>query len=272
MKYFYIKLIFFQLFLYLFSLNVSAQVEKVTFQHKSFWSKTEVTQIWDSKFGVGLDFIFRSNNELNQGSIFENWHRFSYRPWLHYQYGSTLRFSFSPIALFETQEYFAKESDFLREPYTELRTTFQVLHHHKYMGEKLTHTFRHWYEIRYRNPFEEENNFTFTRYRMRYRLRYLFNKDYYSQNHVFYGYVSNEIMVSFGQNIVYNMFSQNRIQAAVGYRIHPSTRIELRYMNRYRSRPSGFEYDNTNAIFIGLFVDQLSALFGKDIRPVRFFD
>jgi hypothetical protein len=246
--------------------------EKVVFPHKSFWSKTEVTQIFENKWGLGVDYIYRSNNEMNKGSIFENWHRHSVRPWIHYQFDKNLRVSISPIAYFGTQEYFAKEQDFERQPYHELRTTFQVVHQSKMMGERINHTFRHWFEIRYRNPFDEENYFTFTRYRMRYRLRYLINKDNYNEKNVLYTYVSNEIMVNYGNRIVYNMFSQNRIQLALGYRIHPSTRIEMRYMNRFRSRPSGFEYDNTQALMLCLFVDQLSNLFGKEIRPVKYFD
>lgn len=255
----------------LFSITCNAQVEKVTFPHQSFWSKFEGTEIFSNNFGVGADIIYRSNNTLNQGSIFDSWHRFSIRPWLHYQFDRNLRVSLSPIAYFGTQEYFAQESDFDREPYRELRTTFQVLHHHKMMGERFTHTFRHWFEVRYRNPFEDES-FTFTRYRLRYRLRYLINRDYYSEKGVLYTYATNEVMVNYGQNIVYNMFSQNRVQVAIGYRIHNSTRIELRYMNRYRSRPTGFEYDNTQAIFLGIFVDQVSKLFKEDVRPVKFFD
>jgi hypothetical protein len=246
--------------------------EKIIYPHKSFWSKTEATQIFENKWGLGIDYIFRSNNEMNKGSIFSKWHRHSIRPWVHYQFDKNLRISISPIGFFSTQEYFAKPEDYNRQTYQELRTTLQVLHHHKMMGEKFTHTFRHWYEFRYRNPFDQENYFAFSRYRMRYRLRYLINKDYYNENKVVYAYASNEVMINYGRKIVYNMFSQNRIQLAVGYRIHPSTRLEFRYMNRFRSRPSGFEYDNTQATMLCLFVDQVSSLFGKEIRPVKYFD
>jgi len=246
--------------------------EKVVFSNRAFWSKSEVTQIFENNWGLGLDYIFRSTNTLNRGSIFDNWHRHSFRPWIHYQFDKNLRVSVSPIGYFGTQEYFAKEDDFLRKPYQELRTTFQVLHHHKMLGERFTHTFRHWFEIRYRNPFEAENYFAFTRYRMLYRIRYLLNKDYYNEKNVIYTYLSNEIMVNYGSNIVYNMFSQNRIQLALGFRVHNSTRLELRYMNRYRSRTTGFEYDNTQALMLCLFVDQFSSMFGKEVRPVKYFD
>jgi hypothetical protein len=260
------------LLLLFFAFRYANAQEKVVFPHTAFWTKFEIAQLTDNRWGYGLDVIYRSNNRFNQGSIFESWHRFSYRPWVHYQPNSNVRFSVSPLAYFDTQEYFGKQEDFDRFPYKELRTTFQVVHHHKNLGEKITHTFRHWYEIRYRNPFDEDAAFTFTRYRIRYRIRYLINKDYYSQKGVWYTYASNEVMVNYGQKVVYNMFSQNRVQLAVGYRILPAVRLEVRYMNRFRSRPSGFEYDNTQAIFFGVWVDQLSNLFGRDVRPVKFFD
>jgi len=249
-----------------------AQQAKVNFPHAALWTKTEVTQIFENNWGVGTDVIFRGIDQFDQGHWFQSLHRFSFRPWVHRQFGSSLRISLSPIAYFYTEEYMGKEADLLREPYHELRTTLQVLHHHKMMGEKFTHTFRHWMEARYRSPELEDDFFAFFRYRIRYRLRYFILKDYYSEQGMLYTYVSNEVMVSYGSRIVSNMFSQNRIQVALGYRIHNSTRIELRWMNRYRSRPSGFEYDWTNALMVGIFVDQFSSLFKKDVRPVRFFD
>ncbi|MCC5930621.1 MAG: DUF2490 domain-containing protein [Cyclobacteriaceae bacterium] len=254
-----------------FSFSILVQAQKITYPHTAFWTKTEATEIFPNKFGVGTDFIVRSNSGLNDFNIFTKWHRVSIRPWFHYQFSENLRVSVSPVSYFATSEYHGKPEDLNSRTYNEMRTTFQVLHHHKMMGEKFTHTFRHWYEIRYRNPFED-NNFTFTRYRIRYRLRYLINKDYYSENQLVYTYISNEIMTNFGNNIVYNMFSQNRIQLAVGYRFLNSMRFELRYMNRYRSRPTGFEYDNTHALMAGLFIDQISRIGRRDIRPVRFFD
>jgi hypothetical protein len=256
----------------LLTTSAHAQQQKVNYPHAALWTKSEVTQIFENNWGVGADVIFRSFNEFNEGHWFQSLHRFSFRPWVHRQFGSSLRVWLSPIAYFYTEEYLGKEEDLLREPYHEMRTTLQVLHHHKMMGEKFTHTFRHWMEARYRSPFDEDEFFAFFRYRIRYRLRYLILKDYYSEKGMLYTYVSNEVMVSYGSRIVSNMFSQNRIQVALGYRVHNSTRLELRYVHRYRSRPSGFEYDETNILMLGLFVDQFSSLFKKDVRPVRFFD
>jgi hypothetical protein len=248
------------------------QTRKVVFLHKGFWLNSEVTEIFENKWGVGGDFIFRSNNEMNQGSIFKRWHRFSLRPWVHYRFSPHLRVSFSPVGYFITNEYIGKKADYNRQPYDELRTTFQVSHQYKMMGERFTHTFRHRFEIRYRRPFEKENFFIFTRYGLQYRLSFLINKPYYWQKNVWYTYISNDIMINYGSRVVYNMFSQNRTQVALGFRFHRSSRIELGYMNRFRSRSSGFEYDNTEALHLGIFIDQFSSLFGKDVKPVKFSD
>ena len=250
---------------------LAAQVDKVTYPHTAIWSKFEVTEIFQKRLGVGIDLIERRMSSMDDPAPWSRWHRTSVRPWVHYQPSGNFRISLSPIAWFGTLEYLATENDRPRQPYEELRTTLQILHHHKNLGGRLTHSFRHWIEARYREPFND-NAFSFARYRMRYRLRYVLNKKEYAEQGMMYGYASNEVMVNYGSRIVYNMFSQNRIQLAVGYRIHNSTRIELRYMNRYRSRPSGFEYDNTQALMIGLFIDQFSNIYNKDIRPIKFYD
>jgi hypothetical protein len=125
-----VKKLGFCIVLVLLTFITYSQQDKVTYNHRSFWSKTEVTEIFGNKFGVGFDFIYRANNELNQGSIFSRWHRFSYRPWIHYQHSKNFRVSLNPLSYFDTQEYFAKESDFNRRPYYELRTTLQIVHQH----------------------------------------------------------------------------------------------------------------------------------------------
>lgn len=269
-----LKTILFVAFTFLATFQMTvAQTRKVIYPHKAFWSKYEVTQIFENKWGIGADYIFRTIDVGNQGSMFSKVHRHSIRPWIHYQFSKNFRISLSPVSYFGTDEYIGKPEDELREPYNELRTTVQILHHHKMMGEKLTHTFRHMNEIRFRSPFQEELFYTFFRYRMRYRLRYLLNKDYYSEKGVVYATASVEFMINYGsQRVVYNMFNQNRVQVGAGYRFLPSARVELRYLNRLRTRGTGFEYDRANIFMVGLFVDQISSLFGKDIRPVKFFD
>ncbi|MBX3102038.1 MAG: DUF2490 domain-containing protein [Bacteroidetes bacterium] len=259
------------LFLAALTTPVQGQVpQKVVYQHYAFWNKTEVNEIFPNKFGVGGDFIFRTTNTLGKGSPFDRWHRTSFRPWVHYQVSKNCRFSLSPLGYFATQEYVGKESDFSRPRYDEWRTTLGFFHHHYNLNKRLNHTFRHWYEFRYRSLGSEEG-FTFSRYRMRYRLRYVLNRPDFNQDGALYVFGYNEIMINYGQEIVSNMFSQNRLAVGMGIRFLGAARVELRLQRRFRSRASGFEYDQADNIMIGIFIDQFSRLGSKDI-PVRYHD
>jgi hypothetical protein len=69
------------------------------------------------------------------------------------------------------------------------------------------------------------------------------------------------------------MFNQNRLYIGMGYRFLTAARVELRYVNRFRSRGgTGFEYDLDRGIMLGIYIDQLSLLGTKDILKVRYFD
>jgi hypothetical protein len=243
---------------------------KTVYHHTAFWNKTEATEIFPNKWGVGGDFIFRTTNTMGSGSMFDRWHRTSFRPWVHYQIGPSSRLSFSPMGYFDTQEYVGKEADFNRPRYDEWRTTLGFFHHHYNLNKRLTHTFRHWGELRYRS-LGSDDGFMFSRYRMRYRLRYVLNKPDYNTDGAIYAFAYNELMVSFGDNIVSNMFSQNRLAVGAGIRFLGAARVELRLQRRFRSRASGYEYDQAETLMLGIFIDQISRLGSRDMR-VRYYD
>jgi hypothetical protein len=53
---------------------------------------------------------------------------------------------------------------------------------------------------------------------------------------------SNEIMVNVGENIVYNFFDQNRIYAALNYKITPNLSLEMGYLNWFQQQKSGNKF------------------------------
>jgi hypothetical protein len=254
-------------------LNLLAQ-EKTIYNHQEFWSKIELNEIFANKLGVGLDFVFRSKSELDNGNIFSSRLRESIRPWLHYQVGPNARLSFSPVGYMMTHDYIGKPADYLRPPYHEIRSTLQFFHHQKQLQGKLMHTWRYRYELRFQeNPLNESYR-QFNRFRFRYRIRYVINGNDFYANNTFYAAVSDEIGINFGENVVLNMFNQNRFYAGVGVRFMNAARVEVRYINRFRTRGTGFEYDHGQGIMIGLYIDQVSGLKSgkKSVPPVRFGD
>jgi hypothetical protein len=259
----------------LLSTDLLSQQSKVVYPHSVFWSKTEANEIFPNKWGVGADVVIRRKNEMNQGSMFDARLRESFRPWVHYQVSPYARFSFSPLGYMYTHEYVGKESDFSRQPYHELRTTFQFFHHQKQLDGKIMHTWRYRYEMRWQEQANSTDYRFFQRFRFRYRIRYVFNGNDFYANNTWYGAVSNEIGLNFGRRVVLNTFNQNRLYIGVGHRFFSAMRVEFRYADRFRTRgATGFEFDHGRGLMIGLYIDQLSGLtFKKDkVRPVRFGD
>jgi hypothetical protein len=247
--------------------------QKTTYKHLVFWNKTELTEIFDNRWGLGADFVFRSKSGLHDNNMFSERLRESFRPWVNYQFSDYARFSFSPIGYMRTHEYLGKESDLLREPYTELRTTFQFFHHTKQLNGKIMHTWRYRYELRWQNAFTDDLRF-FTRFRIRYRIRYMLNSNDFYQNKTIYAAISNEIGLNIGKNVLYNTFNQNRLYVGLGIRVKNTLRVELRYVNRYRTRgTTGLEFDRGQGIMLGVYFDGIRN-FGKesDTHKIQYTD
>jgi len=260
---------------FIFCASSAHAQDKVTYPHSVFWTKTEINEIFKNKFGVGVDFVYRRKNEQNQGSMFDVRQRESFRPWVHYQFSPYARFSFSPIGYMYTHEYVANEEDLLREPYHELRTTFQFFHHHKQLKGKLMHTWRYRYEMRWQEIAGSTDYRYFNRFRFRYRIRYVINGNDFYANNTFYLAISDEIGLNFGKNVYLNTFNQNRLYIGAGMRFFNGARVELRYVNRIRTRgATGYEFDNGQGFMVGIYIDQISVLgLGKKgVQPVRFVD
>jgi len=251
--------------------SYKAEAQKVIYPHTVFWNKTEINQIFDNNWGVGVDFVYRSKNELNQGGPFKAPLRESIRPWIHYQFSPYSRLSISPIGYMNTNEYIGKIDDFDTPDYHEWRTTIQYFHHQKVANDKIMHTWRYRYELRYQYQPTVADYRYFTRFRFRYRIRYIINGNDFYKDKTWYAAVSNEIGLNLGKNVTLNTFNQNRLYVGAGYRFLNAARVELRYVNRLRTRgATGFEFDNGEGVMVGIYIDQVSILGSRRILPVRF--
>lgn len=253
--------------------QIQGQDRKVFYPSQVAWTKLEANEIFDNKVGIGLDYVHRTKNILGEGTMFDTHARSSIRPWIHYQFGTNARASISPIGYFTSNDHIATEADMGRPSYHELRTTFQYFHHHKQLNGRLMHTWRYRYELRWQEqPLLESYRF-FSRFRFRYRIRYVINQEDFYENNALYGMISNEIGLNMGRNVVMNTFNQNRLYVGVGYRFFNSARVELRYVDRVRTRgATGFEMDLEKGLMLGLYIDQISSLGRRKIEGVRFAD
>ena len=263
--------------LFIFILTIytpaSSQDEMVFNKHHVFWNKNEFTQIFDDKnYGVGIDVIHRRGSNIHTNSPFEIPFRSSVRPWFHWQFGPDARLSFSPISLHTTRPYRAYEEDYWSPSNYELRNTLQFFHHQKQLDGRLMHTWRYRLAFRHRKVENQEDWVNFARFRMRYRIRYMLNApDFYTQR-VLYTAASAEVGLNMGKPVVQNTFNQNRIYVGIGYRFLNAMRVELRYVDRVRSRSNGFEFDHGRGVMIALNIDQITYVGKRYTQPIKYAD
>ena len=60
--------------------------------------------------------------------------------------------------------------------------------------------------------------------------------------------LANEVFLSFGKNVVYNTFDQNRLFIGMGYQFSSRFNAQLGYMNVFQQNAAGNDYFSTNAI------------------------
>jgi hypothetical protein len=266
---------FFLLFILgIFWLTLDADGQKIIYPHSVFWSKTEINQLdANNRFGLGIDFVYRRKSGLESGNMFDERLRESVRIWGHYQLSEYARLSISPIGYMYTHEYLGKPSDLLRSPYFEWRSTVQYFHHVKQWDGRLMHTWRYRYEFRWQEQPGEDDLRFFMRFRMRYRIRMLLNSQDFYQDKTAYIALSNEIGLNLGKNVLYNTFNQNRLYVGIGYRFLNTARVELRYVDRIRTRgATGIEFDNGRGMMVGLYLDAVTGLGKKGDFKVKYTD
>lgn len=66
-------------------------------------------------------------------------------------------------------------------------------------------------------------------------------------------FVSDEVMINFGKEIINNYFDQNRFFAGFGYQFTKSLNAHLGYLNVFLERPSGTDFINSHAIRLFVF-------------------
>jgi hypothetical protein len=82
----------------------------------------------------------------------------------------------------------------------------------------------------------------------------------------FYLSVFDEVMVNFGKKVALNIFDQNRLYAAIGYKLPKVGRLELGYLNQMIIKGDGKTIENNHTLQVGL---SSSIDFYKKAEPVQ---
>ncbi|KAB1156333.1 DUF2490 domain-containing protein [Flavobacterium luteum] len=82
------------------------------------------------------------------------------------------------------------------------------------------------------------------------RVRYLlsFNIPIFRKSTMPSLIVSDEVLIHFGKEVIYNTFDQNRIFIGMKQCINPKLSFDFGYMNVYQQKYSGFQYDSNHTL------------------------
>jgi hypothetical protein len=60
--------------------------------------------------------------------------------------------------------------------------------------------------------------------------------------------LSDELLIHFGKEVVYNTFDQNRLFIGIRQSINPKLSYDFGYMNVYQEKYSGYQYDMNHTL------------------------
>ncbi len=75
--------------------------------------------------------------------------------------------------------------------------------------------------------------------------------------------ISDELLIQFGKDIVYNTFDQNRIFVGIKQRINPTLSFDFGYMNVYQQKSNGYQYDMNHTLRLFFYLNSSIAAVKK---------
>lgn len=91
------------------------------------------------------------------------------------------------------------------------------------------------------------------------RVRYLasFTIPIFSEKKMPSLVLSDEILIHFGEEVVYNTFDQNRLFVGIKQSISPKLSFDFGYMNVYQQKYSGYQYDMNHTIRLFFYLNSV---------------
>jgi hypothetical protein len=91
------------------------------------------------------------------------------------------------------------------------------------------------------------------------RVRYLvsFNIPVFKKKTAPLLVLSDEILIHFGQEVIYNTFDQNRLFIGIRQSINPKLSFDFGYMNVYQQKYSGYQYDMNHTLRLFFYLNTI---------------
>lgn len=243
--------------------SFSSDPNRRMFDESVFYSKWIVTDFLseDKTWFWYADIVYRRQSGLLNDNRFENPLRFSFRPYIAYQFGRFTRVHLNPIGVYVSEPRYGQPQDLTADGEVELRSMIEITQdaYIKKAGKEwvnMTHRWR--FESRWRgvdNPIGPQWNF---RLRQRTRFRVPLNGKHFYDNNVLYTINYHEMHLEFGPYFGLNHFAQNRNFVGVGYRFWDWVRVDVGYLHQYNFRGDGRTIDMSRGPMFYLFIDYLS--------------
>ncbi len=117
---------------------------------------------------------------------------------------------------------------------------------HNITSTRLTFLSRFKSELRFKKrSTENDYKYRLLRLRMRMGLSYQINEKYTAK-------VLEEILINAGDQLVYNVFDQNRLSAEIAYQLSPKFKFITGYMYWFQQRASGVDFFSRDIIYFTL--------------------
>ncbi|MCH8517705.1 MAG: DUF2490 domain-containing protein [Cyclobacteriaceae bacterium] len=212
-----------------------------------------------TKWAWEMDIVYRRQALGDNEEFWSEPLRFSFRPWIGYQYSKYTRITLNPFGMFYSAPRVPRTQDFTSGSEREYRITLQYYTDQWAEGINFTHRYR--LESRWRD-IDQQNGPTSFNWRLRYRIRVrtpLNGKSFYDNN-VIYNSSYSEMHVEFGRDHGNNIFAQNRSFTGFGIRVWDWARFELGYLHQFNIRGNTRDLDLTRGPMFYIFFDYMSRL------------
>ncbi|MCG9791557.1 DUF2490 domain-containing protein [Flavobacterium algicola] len=254
------------------ALNLSLLLAATTFSWAQNSTKVDQTNVWLSyngnhklteKFGLHTEFLLRRNEVL------QNPMQTMFRFGVDYHINKDVMVT-AGWAHVETAAYgdFAEHvpSKYNNYKFNEQRIWEQLQLNHKNSGrfifdsrfrleQRWTQSFKNFGTtlspeyLRYDDP---QEGYWKLRHRVRYRFRTQIplTSAKMEDNTLFLA-IADEIFVNVGERVAANVFDQNRLSAAFGWRFSKESNIQVGYLNQFIEKGDGISRENNHTITVG---------------------
>ena len=211
------------------------------YDHTTFWGKIIANTPLSTKWDFQFEYVHRSQNDyhiskinpLSKESLEE------LRAWFYYK-RNNFTVQFNPITYIYSKILLGKEADYFVKPNIEWRSTIGL--DVKQNVSKFTFKERFQYDYRWMKILN---------YKPTGRVRFRGTIQYALTDKTKLQYFS-EIFLNAPPHKLKNDFDQSWALIGVMHQLTPKVVFDIGYMRNHKKRPNGIEYDEENAISMGL--------------------